>query len=178
MDMKAAQLDMRTAYFGGGTGALVSGSVWIMGGLVALYGTNRQAVIAFLVAGMFIFPASVLVDKLFGRSGKHHKDNPLGPLALESTVMMMLGILIALGTLTAGWQMFFPVMLLIIAGRYLVFATIYGMKLYWIFAAALAAAGVAVFRLELPFYSGGLIGGAIEIVFAGLLMAQSKKMDA
>lgn len=169
---------MRTAYYGGGTGALVSGTVWLMAGVLAYAAEPRTAIIAFLIGGMFIFPLSAGLDKLLGRSGKHAKDNPLGPLALEGTVMMMLGILIALATLYSGLQLFFPAMLMVIAGRYLTFGTLYGMKLYWVFAAALAVAGFIIFRWGLPFYSGGLIGGVIEIVFAFLLMAGSKRMDA
>jgi len=175
MDIRDAQRDMRDAYYGGWTGALVSGLVWVSAGLTALYGTQMTALIVFLIGGMMIFPISTVLDKLLGRSGKHAKGNPLGQLALESTVMMLLGILIALAVYTKEPLWFFPVMLLIIAGRYLTFATIYGMKLYWVLAAALAGAGYLIFSQGLAFYLGGLLGGAIEIVFSFLLMASSRK---
>jgi len=86
MDIAAAQKDMREAYFNGSTGALVSGLVWLMAGILAFYTDQKTALIVFLVGGMMIFPVSVVLDKLLGRSGKHDPKNPLGQLALETTV--------------------------------------------------------------------------------------------
>jgi len=175
MNITDAQADMRRAYFGGGTGALTSGLVWMAAGVTALQVSRTTALIVFLIGGMLIFPISTVLDKLLGRSGKHAASNPLGQLALETTVMMLMGIAIALAVYTLNPLWFFPCMLLIIAGRYLTFSTLYGMKLYWLFGGVLAAAGYLLYAQALPFHVGALIGGGIEIVFAGLLMASSRK---
>lgn len=171
MNIKDAQKDMRDAYIGGGTGALVSGLVWIMAGVVALNAPQKTAVIAFLIGGVLIFPLSVVLDKLLGRRGKHDPENPLGVLALETTFMMLMGIAVALAVYSLKPIWFFPAMLMVIAGRYLCFSTLYGLKLYWVFAGALFLAGWFIFSSQgLPFYMGGLIGGGVELIFAGLLL--------
>lgn len=175
MNISDAQKDMRRAYLGGSTGALVSGSVWLMAGILGIYTSQTVTVAAFMIGGMFIFPISVLLDKAFGRSGKHDPQNPLGALALESTVMMLLGIMIALVVWQVQPALFFPCMLMVIAGRYLVFQTIYGMRLYWIFGAVLAAAAYLIYSLALPFYAGALIGGVIELAFVLPLMLASRR---
>jgi hypothetical protein len=57
-------------------------------------------------------------------------------------------------------------MLLIIAGRYLIFATIYGMRLYWALGFTLAAAAIALVYLNAAPLISAITGSAIELVFA------------
>jgi len=176
MLFKDAQKDMRQAYLGGATGALVSGLVWIIAGLVALSFSEKNSIIALFIGGMFIFPISNLLDKfLFKRSAKHSPDNPLGQLALESTVLLFIGLFIAFAVAQKNIEWFYPIMLLTIGGRYLTFATLYGMRIYWLLGALLALAGVLLFVLNAPFVWGAFIGGMIEIVFFPLIMHFEKK---
>ncbi len=161
----------------GATGTLVSGIIWLTAGFTALYGSQNTALLLFLVGGMLIFPISVVLDKLFGRSGKHNPQNPLGQLAMESTVMMLMGIAVALAVYTLQPLWFFPCMLMVIAGRYLTFATLYGTKFYWALGASLAAAAYLIYAKALPFHIGALTGGVIEIIFAGLLVVNNKQAE-
>jgi hypothetical protein len=66
-------------------------------------------------------------------------------------------------------------MILIIGGRYLIFSTIYGIRIYWIFGAILIATGVIGFVLETPFYLIVLIGGMIEVLFSLIIMFLEKR---
>lgn len=169
MNLSEAQHDMRQAYLGGAPGLLASGTAWLVAGVLALTQAPGTAVLALLIGGMFIHPAAVLICKAAGRSGRHQAGNPLGRLALESTVQLLLAIVVAfaLSRLRAEW--FFPAMLLIIGGRYLGFATLYGLRLYWACGAALAVAGLGVVLFTLPLPVGALAGAAIEVLFATLV---------
>ena len=65
-------------------------------------------------------------------------------------------------------------MLLVIGGRYLVFATIYGMRLYWALGLALAAAGAVLAPLRAPATVIVAAGGAIELVFGFAAVVQHR----
>jgi hypothetical protein len=45
---QAAQADMRQAYFSGAPGVLVSGLVWLTAGIVAVFGSEKSAVLTLL----------------------------------------------------------------------------------------------------------------------------------
>lgn len=70
----------------------------------------------------------MLLSKALKRSGNHDSKNPLGKLALESTVILFVGLFLAfyVAKLQAEW--FYPIMLMIIGVRYLIFNTLYGIK--------------------------------------------------
>jgi hypothetical protein len=161
-----AQLDMRTAYYGGAPGIMTSGTVWLIAGVVALQLSAAQAVWTLLIGGMFIHPAAVLLNKMLGRSGKHNPSNPLGSLAMASTFWMIMCLVLAYGVSMMRIEWFFPAVLLIIGGRYLTFATLYGMRIYWALGAALALAAYPLFAYGASPATGALAGGAIEVAFA------------
>lgn len=170
MKLTEAQENMRYAYFNGGPGMLVSGVVWIIAAFVGQFGSVQASVFTLFIGGMFIHPAGMLLSKLLGRPGNHEKDNPLGNLALESTFLLFIGIFIAFVIVQIEPTFFFPIMLMTIGGRYLVFATIYGNRMYWGIGGLLALAGMGCMMLNAPFVVGGFIGGGIEIVSAAVLM--------
>lgn len=175
MSMSEAQTDMRTGYFSGGTGILASALAWAVAAGVAFSGSAQNAVWALLIGGMFIYPVGLLICKLFGARGAHTKGNPLGELAGASTFWLIFCLPVAyvLSLQNPGW--FFCAMLLIIGGRYLVFATLYGMRLYWILGLALAAAGFALAVVNAPAHIVATVGAALEAVFAAICVAQHRR---
>ena len=175
MNFKDAQEDMRIAYFGGGPGAFASGVVWLTAGITALISTEQTSVMVFFFGGMIIHPLGILLSKALNRSGKHKKGNPLSALALESTFLLFIGLFIAFLVLQIRAHWFFPIMILIIGGRYLVFSSIYGMRIYWVFGAVLILAGVGGFLFKTPFHFIGLIGGVIEIIFSFIIISLEKR---
>jgi hypothetical protein len=175
MKFVEAQEDMRKSYFGGGPGAFASGVVWITAGIIALLSTKQMSVFVFFFGGMLIHPAGILLSKALNRSGKHQKGNPLSNLALESTFMLFVGLFIAYLTLNIQPNWFFSIMILIIGGRYFVFSSIYGMRIYWVFGAILILSGVLGFLFKTPFHLLGLIGGLIEILFSLLIINLEKR---
>lgn len=171
-DVADAQRDMRDAYAGGAPGMFASALVWLTAGLVAVQVSPQRAVIALFVGGMFIHPAGVLVAKVLGRRGQHAHGNPLGLLALETTVWLVLSMPLAYVVSLYRLDLFFPAMLLVIAGRYATFGTVYGSRLFWLCGGALAVAAYALAAAKAAPATGAFSGAAIEAVFAGVVLAR------
>lgn len=175
MNFTEAQEDMRTSYFGGGPGVLASGVVWLTSGIATMFSTENVGVLVFFFGGMFIHPLGILLSKLLKRSGQHKKGNPLSTLALESTFLLFIGLFIAYSVMYIRPNWFFPIMMLIIGGRYLLFSSIYGMRLYWVLGSILALSGVLGFFFNSSFYLFGLAGGTIEVLFSFVIISLEKK---
>ncbi len=167
--ISSAQQVMRYGYFSGAPGVLVSGLVWLASGIVALTSAAEVAVATLFIGGMMIHPLAILIAKILYRPGKHTRGNPLGRLAVEGTFQFLLGLPLALVALLMHREWFYPAMLLIIGGRYLIFSTLYGRRIYWACGAALAGAGIIQYIFSVPFAWGALPGAAIEIGFAAAI---------
>ena len=168
-NIKDAQQDMRAAYLHGYLGVLVSGTVWLVSALVALYVSPDKAVWTLLIGGVFIHPVSILLNKILGANGTHAPNNPLGRLAMEGTIFMIMCMPLAYGLSFQKVEWFFQGMLLIIGGRYLIFATLYGTRLYWALGIGLGVAAYLLFTSNSSSHTAILVGAAIEIIF-GLVM--------
>ena len=166
---KQAQTDMCRGYANGSIGIIVSGLIWLVSATISYQYSAKQAIWTLLIGGMFIYPLGILLSKVMGLSGTHTKGNPLGNLAMEGTVFMIMCLPIAFGLSLQHAEWFFQGMLLIIGGRYLTFASIYGFKLYWILGAALGMAAYLLFYFKVQSFGSLLTGSLIEISF-GLLM--------
>jgi hypothetical protein len=173
-DFERAQADMRRAFVGGATGLCASACMWIAAGIVSLAATPRQAMFALLIGGMFIHPLAIVLAKLLGRSGAPAKGNPLARLALESTVWMLLAIPLAFALSFQRIEWFFVAMLLTIGGRYLTFATLYGMRIYWACGALLAAAAFTLAVVRADSTLAAFTGGLIELAFAAIVYVRCR----
>ena len=174
MKFTAAQEDMNYAYLGGATGVLVSGVVWCIAGLVALMYSNLSSMLTLFFGGMLIFPLAMLLAKALKRPGTHNPNNPLGKLALESTVILFVGLFLAFFVAKLQVEWFYPIMLLTIGVRYLIFNTLYGLKTYWVLGAVLMFSGMICILLGADFMLGAFIGGVTEIVFSVVIFKQAK----
>ena len=171
MSFADAQRDMRFAYYNGASGTISSATVWLVAALAVTLVSAQAGIAALILGGMLIFPVSVLLCKIVGRPGMHSKGNPLAPLAAEGTIWMMLSIVIAIGAGLYKIEWFFPAMLLVIAGRYLTFATLYGMRVYWALGATLATSAAPLIVLEAPVVSGAYTGALIEYAYGIAIFA-------
>lgn len=161
-----AQQDMRRAYFSGAPGILASGLAWAVAAGIAIFVSPERAIWALLVGGALVHPVGLVLCRLFGAVASHSKGNPFGQLAGASTFWLLFSLPIAYGLGLQNPAWFFAAMLLVIGGRYLVFATLYGMRLYWALGLSLAAAGAALGVLAVPALAVVATGAAIELVFA------------
>lgn len=171
--LKNAQRDMRMAYYGGAPGMLTSGAVWLAAALVAQSVSAERAIWVLFIGAVFIYPVSVLFCRVVGRSGKHTAGNLVAGLAMASTFWLIFCLPLAYAVSLLHIEWFFPAMLLVIGGRYLTFATIYGTRIYWICGLALAAAGYALGSGHASPALGAFAGAAIEALFAAYIFASS-----
>ena len=175
-NINQAQRDMCQAYGNGSIGIIVFGFMWLISAAISYHYSASYAVWTLLIGGMFIFPVSALVSKILGFSGAHKKGNPMGNLAMEGTIFMIMCLPIALGLSLQHKEWFFQGMLLIIGGRYLTFASIYGLRIYWILGAFLGTAAYLLFYLNVQSFGSLITGSLIEISF-GLLMLYFFRRD-
>ncbi|WP_396594598.1 DUF7010 family protein [Brevundimonas sp. R86498] len=175
MDISTAQRDMASAHVGGAPGVLVSGLVWLIAGWLWMNQGVVNGFYGLFVGGILIFPLSLLASRVLFRAPAGMKGNPLERLALESTFMLIAGILLAWCFLRVAPELAFPAMAVAIGVRYLVFRTVYGSVIYWLLGGALAAFGawVAMMPTELPM-NFALIVGAIEVCFALVLFVTGR----
>jgi hypothetical protein len=174
-EIRQAQADMRFAYNSGATGMLASAIAWTCATATVLFGTPGQAVWTLFIGGMLIHPVSILISKMLGRPGNHSKGNPLGALALASTAWLIFSLPLAYAASLLRIEWFFPAMLLVIGGRYLVFAALYGMRTYWVCGLTLAGAGFLLGLLLAPPILSAFAGAAIELTFAAALFVLDQR---
>jgi hypothetical protein len=175
MTFQEAQAELRRVYGDGAPGVLASGLVWLAATIVAFTGTPRAAMLTLFFGGMLIHPLGLLLCKAGGWSAQHTKGNPLAALAMESTVLMLLCIPLAFVAARVNAAWFFPAMLLIIGGRYLLFSTLYGNRIYWLLGGLLAAAGFGLVALQAPLACGAGAGALVELGFGGWLLVRARR---
>jgi hypothetical protein len=178
MTTDEAQRDMRLAYFSGAPGMFASALAWLVAGVVALQVSDAAAVLTLFAGGMLIHPAGVLLCRALGRSGTHAKTNPLGALALESTgwLIFCLPITYAVSLVNSRW--FFPAMLLVIGGRYLIFRTLFGLRIYWACGMALALAAYLLAASKAAPHVAAFAGAALEAAFAVAIILKAGRATA
>ncbi|WP_426162922.1 DUF7010 family protein [Sandarakinorhabdus sp. DWP1-3-1] len=179
MDIEAAQRDLGRAYVGGAPGVLASGVVWLVAGGVLATSSVDRAFLALFFGGMLIQPAAVAVSRLVFRAGPVTRGNPLERLALETTVLLFAGILIAWLLLRLAPAAALPAFAVVMGGRYFAFATLYGDRRYWALGGAIMLVGTAFLLrpLALPL-NAALWVGAVEVVFAGLVYGAYRRVAA
>ena len=174
-DLTQAQADMRSAYQSGGAGVLASSIAWAAATIATLKLAPMQAVWVLFAGGMLIHPVSILICKLLGASGKHAKGNPLGMLAGATTFWLIFMLPLAYVVAQYRIEWFFPAMLFVIGGRYLTFATLFGMRVYWVLGLTLAGVGYLLGQSLATPTIGAFAGSAIEFAFAGYILVTHRR---
>ncbi len=166
MDVSIAQAENRHSYIGGGLGMVVSGLVWLAATFAVLREGISVGFVVLFAGGVLIFPLSVLAEKILFRRAKPSPENPLGLLALESTLAMI-------GCLFAAWlfvplalHFVFPIAAIAVGLHYLAFKTVYGDRTYWALGALMALVGFAgIYLAGFTADRLALTIAALEIVF-------------
>jgi hypothetical protein len=171
-----AQSDMRIGYANGSFGVIISGIIWLISASISYYFSANTAIWTLLIGGALISPISSVMEKFIGLNG-HKAGNPLRNLAMESTVWMIMCLPLAYGLSLQKVEWFFQAMLLIIGGRYLIFATLFGKKVYWFLGASLGIAAYSLFKLEIQTFGSLLTGSIIEITYGGFMYGFHSKSD-
>lgn len=174
MDMADAQSEMRQAYLSGSTGIISSGLVWLAAGTTGIFLTTNISMLVLFFGGTLIYPLSLFLAKRLGASAKHAKINPLGKLALETLAILFVGLFLAFTVAKFQSALFFPFMLLIIGARYLLFQSLYGLKVYWVLGGMLLLAGFAMVSLSASPIMAAFAGAAIELIVGALVLRQHR----
>lgn len=163
-NLQDAQQDMKNGYGHGSIGVIVSGIVWVISSLVVNFYSSQKGIWTLLIGGALIFPISILIGKIIGLKCSNDKNNPLTKLTMEGTIWMLMCIPLAYGLSLIKVEWFFQGMLMIIAGRHLTFATVYGTRIYWVLGAMLGLAAYILLSLKATAFISALTGGLIEII--------------
>tara|TARA_B100000035_G_scaffold70713_1_gene58042 strand:- start:2181 stop:2735 length:555 start_codon:yes stop_codon:yes gene_type:complete len=162
MTLENYQQELRRAYVRGGPGAIISGGVWFAAALMAMYSSISDGFFLLFFAGMFIFPASKLVLKLFFQRAPESKSNPGGLIALETVFPMIGGLFAAWLLLPHRPDLVFSVSAIAVGTHYFGFRTAYGDWTYWVFGAALCIIGISSIVLTIP--SANLVPFVVALV--------------
>ena len=172
------QKELRHSYVGGGPGAIVSGLVWLAAGLAGQHTGITNGFAVLFIGGMFIFPLSKVVLKMFFKRPPVSKTNPGGLIVIE-TVFPMIGCLFAAWLLLPHRPEFvFPIASIAVGAHYFGFRTAYGDWTYWVLGALLCVIGTAsiVYGL-LSSDLVPLIVAATEIIFGIWFIVIDKRQN-
>lgn len=171
------QLEMRHAHLDGAPGIGVSGLVWLAAAGVSFQVGVTQAVWTLLIGGALIYPVGALLTRALGRPAKTDKANALNPLAMASTIWLVLGCAMAYGLFVLKPVLFFPAMMATIGCRYLIFASVYDRAIYWALGLSLIAAANATFLLAAPPAVAAGLGGLIEAGFSVWVFSRADRLQ-
>ncbi|MDJ0348303.1 hypothetical protein [Cryobacterium sp. PH29-G1] len=179
MHIAQAQADVRRIYRGGSSGALVSALLWFAAAAVYQLVSPGLAMLVLFVGGTLIFPLSTLVLKAMGGPSALPRGHPAIGLAMQSAFAVPLGILVAVALGSYEPTLFFPASLIIVGAHFLVFISLYGMRIYAVLAGALIAVGtVALFWLPQFGAISGWVGASLLLLFALPLYRQGRRTAA
>lgn len=170
MEVSQAQSDVRRIYRAGFPGPLVSAIVWAAASAVFTWGSVAAGMAALFFGGMLIFPLSTLLMKLLGGPTALPKGHPSAALALQCAFTVPLGLLPAIVLGSYEPTLFFPAALIVVGAHYLVFISLYGMRIFAVLAGTLILLGVsALFFVPEVGGISGWLGTAVFLLFAVLL---------
>jgi len=170
MQIVQAQADVRRIYRAGFAGPLVSAVIWAAASAVFTWGSVAGGMAALFFGGMLIFPLNTLLLKVLGGPAALPKGHPSASLAMQCAFTVPLGLVIAIALGSYEPDLFFPAALIIVGAHYLVFISLYGMRLFAVLAGVLILLGLSGLFVvpELGLISGWL-GAAVFVIFTVVL---------
>jgi hypothetical protein len=176
MTVADAQRESRTVFLKGSVGQLVCGVIWLSSAALGTWVGVREAVIALVGGGMFLYPLTQLVLRLLGGPCALSRGNPLRPLAVQVAFIVPLTLPVVGGATLHNVNWFYPGCMIVVGAHYLPFMSLYGMWQFGVLAAALLAGGMLL-GLMAPheFALGGWLGGAALLVFGAAVGASARR---
>ncbi len=169
MKIQDCQFEMRSAFLGGFGGQLVSGIIWLVAAAISVWVSSGVGMAVLFFGSMLIFPLTQLTVKLLGRPGKVSPENKLWALGSQAAFTVPINFLLVGAATLYKTEWFFPAAMIVVGSHYLMFLTLYGMRMFAVLAAILVMAGAGLGLYGPPIFSlGGWFTGAVLIVFAFL----------
>jgi hypothetical protein len=171
MDIRDAQLEMRTVFRGGCAGSLASFLLWAASGALSTWVSPRAGIITICAGGVLLFPLSLLILRLMGGRAALRRENPLAALARQTAfiIPLCLPLVGAAALYRLGW--FYPALLIVVGAHYLPFVTLYGMLEYYVVGGLMIGAGLAIgYYAPENFTLGAWTGAGILLMSAYVLL--------
>ncbi len=167
MTIEEAQRDVRQKYVGGFFGQLVSGVLWCISAAAASWGTQQNAIVILIVGGFFIFPLTVLLLRLSGRSSKLAPENTMGQLAMQAAFVLPLSLPLVGAAALYRIDWFYPAFMIALGVHYIPFWFLYGMRMFAFLASFLITAGLLLgLYWPAPFSVGAWFTACVLLIFA------------
>jgi hypothetical protein len=169
MDIRDAQLEVRTRFYGGCYGQLVSGALWLASASLATWSSPRAAITTLVVGGFFIFPITGLLVRLVGRRAPLSPTNALRGLGMQAAFVLPLSmpLLLPVGQFRLNW--FYPAMMILLGAHYVPFVFLYGMPMFAALAGLLLGGGVLIAMYwSASFGVGAWYTAGVLLLFSGL----------
>jgi hypothetical protein len=167
MDIQNAQREVRSVYFGGFWGQLISSIIWLAAAAVGAWVSPKASILTAVISGFFIFPLTQMMLRLSGRPARVSKGNPFHFLGMQVAFVLPFSMLLLIPVAQYDLNLFYPALMVLLGAHYLPFATLYGMRMFLFLAGILIAAGVVVAHwYSATFSLGAWVGGLALFVFA------------
>jgi hypothetical protein len=171
-----AQREVRNTYLGGSVGQAVSAAIWAIAAGVSTWHSHRWGMAALVIGGLFIFPLTTVVLRLFGGRTGLGRNNPFRALAMQVAFVLPLSmpLLVLAVAFRPGW--FYPGAMILVGAHYLPFATLYGQKSFLALGGLLVVLGVCI-AMYMPnaIATGGWVTALVLIVFAVVERVEARR---
>jgi hypothetical protein len=115
--------------------------VWLAAAIVLARAGTAAAFATLFFGGMLISPlTSIVVERGFGRPAPS-RENSLAMLGLETAIAMVGCLLAAYLLMGSSPEWVFPVAAIAVGTRYVSFATLFGMRIFWLLGGLITAIG-------------------------------------
>lgn len=176
MQVHEAQQEVRSVYLAGFPGQLVSGIVWLVSAAIGTWGSPRNAILALIIGGSFIFLLTMAMLRVMGRPTSLSPGNPMRGLAMQVAFTVPLAIPLVLAATLHRLEWFYPAFMIVVGAHYLPFIFLYGMREFGLLAGVLVGAGFVIGRyVGGPFSLGGWLAGLILVGFSLVCLAVARE---
>ena len=167
MQIEQAQREVRQAYLGGFAGQLVSSLLWLVSAALSTWVSKRDGVGFLAIAGMAIYPLTLLVLRAMGHAVRLPRNHAMNGLAMQVAFMLPLNLPLVFAAAYYHHTWFYPALMVALGTHYLPFVFLYGMRMFAFLAGLLIVPGVLL-GLYLPgsFAAGAWWSAGVLLMFA------------
>ena len=177
--LEPAQRQARAVMRGGGISFLVLAAWWGVAAALFQWGSPITGQIALLVGAVVAQPITWAILKLLGGPAWLPRENPLRGLALANAAIPVVCVLAAMAMATKIPEAFFAAAMVGWAAAALPDATLYGMRIHWLFGGLLILIPVLLwFALPAILPWAGLIGVVMFTLFGPLILRSGNLLPA